>query len=122
MSEAFDWAPFTGTAGDDTVQWSPNKIGDKIVGYLIHVEVVSTKFGPRPLMLLDTDDGTRKVWCSSVGLRASLSEQNPQVGDKVGILFTGEEDTGKGNPMKVFKVKVEKPPKSAPDDPDEDPF
>lgn len=122
MSEGFDWSVFTGTAGDDILQWSPEKVGDKIVGQVSSVEVVATKFGPRPLLVLETDDGPRKVWASAARLRSGLAESNPQVGDKLGILFSDEEDVGKGNPMKIFKVKVEKSTPAEPVDPDTAPF
>lgn len=118
-----DWSEFGGIAGEDIEQWRPETVGDKIVGVITHLEVVDTKFGRRPVMVLDTDAGPRKVWASASLLRAELAAQNPQRGDKVGILFESEEDTGKGNPLKHFKIKVEKASTATPPiDPAEEPF
>ena len=76
--------------------------------------VVSIQTEERDPTLAD-DDGVRVVYCKFGQTRAigdAIKEtgyQGPMVGGKLGLCWSGDEDTGKGNPLKLWKAKFEPP-------------
>jgi hypothetical protein len=121
------WAEFERYSDEDAPEFKFDKIGDAIVGRLRHRAILDTKYGRKPKLVIETDEGLRTIWAGQAQLTRKLGELKPTVGDKIGIRWTGEDDTGQGNPMKVFAVKLEKSAstRSEPvphDDYDEPPF
>jgi len=54
------------------------------------------------------------VWIRQKALQRVMAEEAPTIGDTVRITFTDEVDTGKGNPAKLFDLKVERGDKAEP--------
>ena len=80
------------------------------------------------------DDGKRVIYCKwgqTVAIGDAIKKsayQGPMVGAKLGLRWSGDEDTGKGNPLKLWEALFE-PPKETdaflgepPADLDERPF
>lgn len=131
----FDWSDFLGSAGE---QWKPEKIGDEIKGKIKSI-TVNTQFDKvKPVLTIETlpgdEEGDRIVFASQAQLQRLLAAENPQVGDLIAIKFTGTEDRGKGNDLKLFSIAVKRmssppprepvavPPSPVSDWADEEPF
>ncbi len=116
MTDDF-YAEFKTFSDEDAPEYKFENVGDTIRGVLMHRAIVDTKFGRKLKYVLETDDGLRTLWCGQAQLAAKLAQLEPAVGDKVGIRWTGEEPSNKGNPLKTFQVKAEKvAPEPAPSD------
>ena len=120
-----DWTEFLGPS--EAPEFKFESVGDQITGLVNRVQIVDTKYGRRPVLDIETGDGPRVLWAGQTQLQRLLAENNVQSGHKVRITWTGEEQTGQGNPMKTFSVEVARPKKAAakvevPPPPDEEPF
>jgi len=66
----------------------------------------------------EEDDGTRVIYCKwgqHLAIGDAIKEtayQGPMIGGKLGICWSGEKDTGKGFPLKLWKAKFEPPKES----------
>jgi hypothetical protein len=64
---------------------------------------------------IEDDDGTRVIYCKwgmTVAIGDAIREtgyQGPMVGGKLGLCWSGDKDTGKGNPLKLWKAAFEPP-------------
>ena len=108
MSTDFDWEPFRDNSDVDIVAF--DEPGATVTGKITFLQRLPSKFKPDPVpvLIIETDAGPKKIWASSIGLQRALASQKPQVGDKIRIKFDHEEDTGGGNPLKVFDVAVKR--------------
>lgn len=82
----------------DSVNWE--KI-HSIKGEVVAKESLPTERGDVPTMVVNTENGDRRVWLSA-GLRRLFDEAH--VGDEVWIAVLGEQDLGKGRKMRTFKA------------------
>lgn len=117
-----DLAPPTGDAAKF------DKIGDTVTGILSYVGTWQTrqnKFTDKTeevlRLVIDTADGPKALYPvkgkqlpRAIGdaLRAAGATAL-EVGGKLAVRFSGTEDTGKGNPMKVFVAQYEAPKASS---------
>jgi hypothetical protein len=94
--------------------WEPTSPGDHILGEVHSYSEKDTKYGPKMLLLLWDEHGEkREVWCNAVLENEIKEAGGVEPGDTVAIRFDGEEDTGKGNPAKVYSfVRVQETEKS----------
>ena len=105
----FDWSGYMGEATEGPPLFAFENVGDEIVGLVSEIVVAKTKYGERPKLTIDTDAGQFVVIVGGAGLTPAVAEKNPQVGCKIAIKFTSEKDVGKGNPLKLYEVKVAHP-------------
>lgn len=88
-----------------------NKIGDSCEGEFVEFnEDVPSKFGDEDNLILKGDGGPLMIRCSTK-LKAIIKDNIEHFvrGARVKITFSGEINTGKGNPMKDFEVEVNPP-------------
>lgn len=115
------WADAIEVAGGGDYEehpvWSHVKPGDQIIGTVSkRKDDAATKFGPK--MVLELTDaervisegdkrakGTYVVW-PTPALADLIKRESINEGDRIGIRLNELKDTGKGNPFKVFVVKV----------------
>lgn len=126
----FDWTPFEGD------RWSPNTVGDQIVGAITKITTEKGQRGDVPVVTVkDKASGVeREIW-PPIDLKRQFADAKVQAGDQVAIKLIDLKNTGQPQPMKVFALKVKKAETdvgdettpSAPSDPDsygddEEPF
>jgi hypothetical protein len=84
------------------------EIGDRAAGLVVDRRVEAGQSGRLPVLVLRDDDGyDRELWAGQVDLRQQLADKRVKVGDQITIELTGTKPTGRGNPMKLFKLTVE---------------
>lgn len=80
------------------------KVGDKLHGFYTGVKRNVGKFNANIYVIEDTDDKKWDVWGSTV-LDGAFDQI--KLGAEVEIEFTGTQDTGKGNPVKLYEVSAD---------------
>jgi hypothetical protein len=83
--------------------------GDKVVGDIISIRTGTDYNGnPCPELLLRDDEGEEHTLSAGQALlKSALAEQAPQVGDKLFVQYTGEQQLTNGRTAKAFKVAVQ---------------
>lgn len=121
-----DWTEFEGTTSvdADNGKWSPNKPGDKLVGPVVSLKIVDTKYGRCPLAIIDAKEaicdgvpgepGTYEYWVSQAQAKRRFAEERVQAGDAVAVAYTGDVTLDNGNVMKSLDVAVKRPDTPAP--------
>ena len=71
---------------DDIAEaWKPEE-GDKLVGTVQSVEMFDGKFGPYPLLVIESGDSREvAVHAFHTVLKSELSRKQPQPGDRIGL-------------------------------------
>lgn len=85
--------------------WTPEKPGDMITGKLLSSQEEKSKFGPQRVLMLDTKDGKKRVYCSTV-LASEFERAAPKVGQTLLILFKGLAGGKRGRPAKIFGLSI----------------
>lgn len=89
------------------VEWEPTDPGDTVVGYVGAIELIETKNGVIPVVLVDTEDGSRvRVYAGRTRLRKQLVANKVQPGDAVGIRYEGEKQPRNGG-RSYFDYRVD---------------
>jgi hypothetical protein len=100
----FNWSQFGSTSGF----MSFKEIGDSIAGELVAIRI-GKDFNQAdcPELIVRTDDGDITVTAGQKALQNRLSEVRPQVGERVGIAYSGVGEAKPGRaPAKLFTVQV----------------
>ncbi len=102
----FDWTKHAQHSGE----WVRfDNIGDKVVGHVVGVRAVTFPGDDEETVIIDMDTGGEASVSLKLGpknLKRQLVELGPQVGDKLGVTFTGTERLpGKPQPLKLFDVQ-----------------
>lgn len=104
----FDWNDFKQTS--DWITF--DEVGDQVMGTVTAVRVGKDFNGnPCPELVIDLedDDGEKTLTAGQKILQAKLAEEQPQVGDRIWILYSGVGDARPGRaPAKLFEVKVKR--------------
>lgn len=103
----FPWDDYKG--GGDFVTFQ--NIGDSVSGEILSIRVGKDFNGnPCPELLLKTDDGAEKTLTAGQKvLQSALAEERPEVGDRIGIIYSGVGDAKPGKaPAKLFDVAVKR--------------
>jgi len=122
MTRSQDWLNDNRGGGDtyDGVEFPT--IGSGARGKVMEPAFVAvTQFGERLCINLQTADGPRTWWVKpgpqaqalSKGL-ADAGAADVETGADMAVAMTGEKDTGKGNPMKLYEVRYKSPAGQAP--------
>jgi hypothetical protein len=91
----------------DSDRFSFDESGDRADGVVIERRAENGQSGRLPVLVLRTDDGEDKeLWAGQFDLKQQLAKQRVDVGDRVTVELTGTRPTGRGNPMKLFKLTV----------------
>lgn len=79
--------------------WIPENKGDVIAGTFIRLEIGRTAFGPAPLVVLKTEDGTeRSVWILHEALKTQFNRIRPATGDSIVVVYLGKEKVKNPSP------------------------
>ena len=95
--------------------------GQGAAGTIVGVpKVVDTQYGKRLLVDLQHGDSGTTVWVKEGTMARAVAKAVQDAGatsldegGKLAIVFTEEQDTGKGNPLKLYEAKYEPPAKGA---------
>lgn len=100
----------------DSDTWDPEP-GEKIVGVLLKAEIVKTRNGPAPVLVIRNlgepsggiaSDKSGTVWASRTVLWGELEREMPAIGKRVAIQFDGKkEPTQGGNAYFSYTVIAE---------------
>jgi hypothetical protein len=104
-----DWDKYAAAEGT-AYKWADT--GQILEGEVTAVEDRDDQFNPGktiPVVGIRTADGEDwALYLAQYQLRTKMAQIRPNPGDSLRIEFTGEVDTGKGNPAKQFDVKVKR--------------
>ncbi len=102
----FDWNEYKSTG--DWVTF--DSVGDKVVGQVLAIRVGKDFNGqPCPELVLRTDEGDKTLTAGQKVLKARLAEEQPQVGDRIAVVYSGVGDAKPGKaPAKLFDVEVQR--------------
>ncbi len=96
--------------------WNPRQ-GDPatLIGTLVSVVAVETRFGVREVAAIDVADGTRwAVWLSAKTIRRAWDQEAPLTGEVVAIKYGGDRATQDGQRVyPVFTLAVDRPTPAA---------
>jgi hypothetical protein len=113
------------------------QIGDKVQGTVTYIgqwDTHTNNFGDQETSLkivLDTGNGEmaaiypKKGSTQAQAIAEAIKEAGQsrlEVGATLGVKFSGEKDTGKGNPLKLFKAQYEAPKAGASFEDENEPF
>ena len=102
---SFNYDDYTGTS--DYVKFED--VGDQTVGTIKEIREGSDfNSNPCPELILEVGDDADEITLT-VGwamLKRLLAEQRPQVGQRIRVIYTGDERTERGGTMKVFTLDV----------------
>jgi hypothetical protein len=103
----FDWDEYANTG--DWITFA--QVGDSAVGTVKAVRRGKDFNGnPCPELVIETTDGEKTLTAGQVMLKSALAVAQPQVGDKIAIVYSGIGDAKPGKaPAKLFEVSVQKP-------------
>ncbi len=91
--------------------WDPRK-GDAntVIGRLVSVAEVETRFGPAEVATIETPDGPRAIWLTAATIKSAWLREAPQVGEIVAVKYGGDRTTTDGQrSYPIFKVAVDRP-------------
>lgn len=93
--------------------WRPDKKDDDLlIGEVVDIDVGTSDYGPYPLIVIRQDSGEEKaVHAFHTVLANELTRARPQVGERIGIKYLGEQPTKPGSKYKSFigyRVKVDR--------------
>jgi len=92
-----------------------DKIGAGVAGTIMgRPKVVDTQYGKRLVIDLDRGNGNGiTVWVKPGSMATAVAKaagaDGLAEGGKLAIVFTEEQDTGKGNPAKLYEARYEPP-------------
>ena len=89
--------------------WKPEP-GDALTGEFIRWDtLIGNLENKHRIAIIEDRAGVRySLWCSPTMLRSEMKRANPQPGDGITIERREDRDTGKPNPLKVFRVTVKR--------------
>jgi hypothetical protein len=84
--------------------WRPDqKDPDTIIGEVLEIQVGTSDYAPYPLLIVRQDDGTEKaIHGFHTVLKNELLRHKPQVGERLGVKYLGEQETKPGSKFKSF--------------------
>ena len=93
--------------------WRPDQDDpDTLIGEVVEIAVGTSDYDPYPLVVVRKDDGEEKaVHAFHTVLKNEILRQKPQVGERVGIKYLGEQKTKPGSKFSSFigyRVKVDR--------------
>src|SRR5262245_19395754 len=105
----------------ETTFWKPQKEGDGIEGEIVKILRDAGKYHS-DFYHVKTDDGIQIVAGGSTVLGQRLNDHQLEVGDRVGILFLGEETSKGGQVFKNWSVVSDKVEQQNGGEPPDDDF
>lgn len=93
--------------------WRPDKEDtDTLIGVVTDIQMASSDYEPYPLVVIRRDDGSEvAVHAFHTVLKNELLRHKPNIGERVGIKYLGEQPTKPGSKFKSFigyRVKVDR--------------
>lgn len=114
-----DFFAGAGRGEDDAESFAFTKIGDGVVGDIVHVAptTVETKYGPRlPIQLRRADDTVVTLWIKQGQMASAIIDaahnagvDGIAVGGRLAVTWEAEKPTNKGNPMKIYGAAYKAP-------------
>ncbi len=90
--------------GDFGETWEPDE-GDSIVGIALELREADTKYGPKPVLDLQTSDGEKWSIFANRNLLDAMQDAGIDEGDRLKITFTGK-DIGTNKKGADYVVKT----------------
>ena len=93
--------------------WRPDKDDpDVLIGTVVDIQQGTSDYEPYPLLVIEQENGEEKaVHGFHTVLKNELIRQRPQIGERIGIKYLGEQPTKPGSKFKSFigyRVKVDR--------------
>ena len=93
--------------------WRPDQEDpDLIIGEVVDIQVGTSDYDPYPLVVIKQDDGEEKaIHGFHTVLKNELLKNKPQIGERIGIKYLGEQATKPGSKFKSFigyRVKMDR--------------
>jgi len=93
--------------------WRPDQEDPSVlIGTVVDIQQGTSEYEPYPLLVVEQDDGTEKaVHGFHTVLKNELIRQRPQIGERIGIKYLGEQATKPGSKFKSFigyRVKIDR--------------
>ena len=93
--------------------WRPDQEDSPlIVGEVVDIQVGTSDYAPYPLIVIRQDDGEEKaIHGFHTVLKNELLKTKPQIGERMGIKYLGEQATKPGSKFKSFigyRVKMDR--------------
>lgn len=93
--------------------WRPDQEDpDVIIGEVVDIQVGTSDYDPYPLIVIRQDSGEEKaIHGFHTVLKNELMRHKPQVGERMGVKYLGEQATKPGSKYKSFigyRVKVDR--------------
>ncbi|MBS4032639.1 MAG: hypothetical protein KGZ63_14655 [Clostridiales bacterium] len=85
--------------------WLPEQ-GDILVGKVREIKEVTTKFGQRDTMVVETEHGQIKTVFATTDIKRKLESLKAEIGDIVALKYFGEKQTRNGATFKSYEVRV----------------
>ena len=100
-------------ASDGAPAWRPDQTDpDTLIGTVVEISFASSDYEPYPLLVIRQEDGSEKaVHAFHTVLKNELLRQKPNIGERIGIKYLGEQPTKPGSKFKSFigyRVKVDR--------------
>jgi hypothetical protein len=89
--------------------WKNPKEGEELAGTVVRTEEGDLGDEPVPIVIIDTGDGLRAVWCFHDALRSQLNKLEPQPGDVIAIRYNGKQQSASGRFYHSYTVASDKP-------------
>jgi hypothetical protein len=83
-----------------------DRVGDKVRGRVLSIEVIDTTFGPTLKYMLFTGDRQVSMLAGTKNLHGQMLSKRPRPGDVIDVELIELRDTQRGT-AKIFDVKVE---------------
>ena len=97
--------------------WRPETLGEKLIGELTELDTRESEYGePYPILtVLSEADGVEYTWHAFHTMaRNAVAKKNPQVGERVGIVYGGLGEATPGmNPPVRWRLLVDRHPQPA---------
>ena len=108
MSEGTPSPHSFGDGLDREVQpWQPDK-GDKLIGTVLSIEWVDSRYSdePYPFLEIDSEDGILYGWNAAQTVpKQAIKRKGVRAGDRIAVKYLGEHAKG----YKDFRILVERP-------------
>jgi len=100
------WNKTTRKAVTSSRAASLKEIGDRVSGTLAKGELRTTRTGESVMVLEFTEDDSKALWLSTVGLKDGALQLEPEIGDHLSIELVGHRGLEGGRAMNLYRFDV----------------
>ncbi len=95
---------------DPPTSWQWSAPGDTLLGTFVRLDRGTTRTGDTyPVAIVRDQDGTlRRLWVFHAALRQQLRDARPAPGDRLGVRYLGERESGEGRRYHAWRVVTDR--------------